>query len=142
MGFRLVVKAALTERISHKLSGAPEDVLKRLMAGRNLVVDSNPARHCGGREVPTTVWVLPAGESHAPGGTGPASVPKTAPATEATGELAPRPAMPTRPRGTRKRMSEAEWQQMKKDYKAGKVMADPETGLPVPVEQPEPEPAP
>jgi hypothetical protein len=134
MGFRLVVRAPVTERISHTLAGTPEDVLKRLMQGRNLVIDSNPAKHCGGRQVPTTVWILPAGESSDPRDAA-ASAP--AAGTAAAPNLAEtRPARPARPRGTRKRMSEEEWQQMKEDYKAGKIKADPETGMPVPVEQP------
>lgn len=132
MGFRLVAKTSLVEPVSLSVVGTPEDVLKRLMQGRNLVVDSNPSKKCSGRTTPTTVWVLPAGEAGNRPAAPAAAAPPAAAATQTTAPVSPRG---PRPRGTRQRMSEAEWQQMKKDYKAGKVQADPETGLPVPVEQ-------
>jgi hypothetical protein len=130
MGFRLVARTELTERVSRDLSGAPEDVLKRLMQGRNLVVDSNPDAKCGGRQTLTTIWVLPAGQAVDRA----AGAPQGPVGVESTQASVPQQVRPPRPRGTRRRMSDAEWQQMKKDYMAGKVKADPKTGLPVPVD--------
>jgi hypothetical protein len=139
MGFRLDAKVALTERVSIDRADTPEALLKHLMQNRNLVLQADPNPKCNGRETLTTVWVLPTGQD------APRVADKpTAPATAAT----PAPAKPLarqeRPRGTRRNtaMTEEQWQQMKRDYLAGKVKADPETGKPVPVEEPPSEAAP
>jgi hypothetical protein len=128
---RLEAKAELQEPVSFNASGTPEEVLTRLLRGRNLVLDANTAARCGGREVLTTIWVLPAGED----------APRTAAAQPAPhaaviqqpGDVRFKPMRPDRPRGMRKRLSEEEFAKAKEDWKAGKVKADPETGLPVPV---------
>lgn len=131
LGVRLEAKATLPELTRFKASGTPERVLLKLMEGRSVVLDSNRVKKCGGRETLTTVWILPEGEAGAPrpenSGTFPAAI-------QAPGEAEFR-ARPPRPRGVRKRLGEEEWQKVKEDWEAGKVQADPVTGLPVPVEQ-------
>lgn len=130
LGFRLDAKVALTERVSLDRTDTPEALLKHLMQNRNLVLQADPSPKCKGRETVTTVWVLPMGQEapRAAGQPPPAATP------------APLPAKPLarqeRPRGTRRNMAmtEEEWQRMKRDYLAGKVMADPKTGRPVPAE--------
>jgi hypothetical protein len=130
LGFRLDAKVDLTEKVTLDRKGPPERLLKSLLQGRNLVIQTDPSKACNGKDRITTVWVLPAGED--------APRPAAAPATPATQATVPATQLPgsthARPRGTRKRMSEEEWQQLKKDYAAGKVKADPETGKPVPTE--------
>lgn len=132
VGFRVDAKVGLTEKVTLDRKGPPERLLKNLLQGRNLVIQTDPVKACGGKEHITTVWVLPAGQDAPPRAAAPAAS-QDSPAPQAAGQLPPGSRHP-RPRGTRKNMSEAEWQQMKRDYQAGKVKADPETGKPVPVE--------
>jgi hypothetical protein len=128
LSFRLQSPLALDEQVTLTRRASPEKLLEELLRGKNVAVQTEPAARCGGASVVTTVWVMPAGE--APSASAGAA-PSVSPA--ATAQAGPY-VRPERPRGTRKRMSEAEWQQMKEDYKAGRIKADPETGLPVPVE--------
>lgn len=132
MGFRLDARVELTEKVTLDRKAPPERLLKNLLQGRNLVIHTDPSKACGGKERITTVWVLPVGQDASPRPAAPAASPNR-PAPQAAGQLPPGSRHP-RPRGTRKNMSEEEWQQMKKDYQAGRVKADPETGKPVPVE--------
>jgi hypothetical protein len=131
LGVRLEAKATLTEETHFSAIGTPERVLTLLMQGRNVVLDSHPVAKCEGREVLTTVWILPAGEA-APAR---AQASTAAPAAvQVPGEAQFGSSRPPRPRGVRKRLGEQEWQRVKEEWRAGKVQADPETGLPVPVD--------
>lgn len=132
MGFRLDAKVALAEKVTFDRKGPPERLLKSLLQGRNLVIQTDPVKACGGKEHITTVWVLPVGEDAPRRAAAPAEAQPATPAAQASGATPVR--RHERPRGTRKNMTEEEWQKMKQDYKAGKVKADPETGKPVPVE--------
>jgi hypothetical protein len=133
LGVRLEAKTALPELTRFKASGTPERVLLKLMQGRSVVLDSKPVGKCGGGETLTTVWILPTGEAAAPRPEASVTLPA---AVQAPGEAELRPLRAPRPRGTRKRLSEDEWRKAKADWEAGKVQADPVTGLPVPVPQP------
>ena len=62
MGFRLDAKVELAEKVTVDRKGPPDRVLKQLMAGRNLVMQSDPDPKCGGKDRITTVWILPAGK--------------------------------------------------------------------------------
>jgi hypothetical protein len=135
VGFRLDAKVELAGKVTLDRKGPPERLLKELLQGRNLVIHADPSKACGGKERITTVWVLPVGQDGPPRAATPGASPDAS-APQAAGQLPPG-SRNARPRGTRKSMSEEEWQQMKQDYKAGKVKADPETGKPVPVEQEE-----
>ncbi len=135
LGVRLEAKAALPQLTRFKASGTPERVLLKLMEGRSVVLDTNPVKKCGGREMLTTVWILPAGEAAEPRPETPGTFQA---AIQEPSEVEFRPLRPPRPRGIRKRFGEEEWQRVKKDWEEGKVQADPVTGLPVPVEQPAP----
>ncbi len=127
--FRLDAKVPLADRVSVNRTGAPGEVLRHLLQGKNLVMQSDPDPACNGRQRINTVWVLPSGQDVAPAeNAGIAAGPEIQNPGE--GEL--RPALPPRPRGTRKRMTEQEWRKAGDDYWAGKTKADPETGLPVP----------
>lgn len=130
MAFRLDLKVNLDEKVSVDRAGPPEELLKHLLKSRNVVLQTDPSPRCGGKETLTTVWVLPAGETV----TRDQAAAPTAAGTQSADAPAQRTVLPERPRGTRKRMTEEQWQQMKQDYKAGKLKADPETGLPVPVD--------
>lgn len=132
VGFRVDAKVELTEKVTLDRKGSPERLLKNLLQGRNLVIQTDPVKACGGKERVTTVWVLPVGEDAPRRAAAPSQAQPATPAAQASGATPMR--RHERPRGTRKSMSDAEWQQMKKDYQAGKVKADPETGKPVPVE--------
>jgi hypothetical protein len=133
LDFRLHAKVELPEPVTIRRSDTPEALLKHLMQGRNLVMESAPNKKCAGRDTLATVWVLPAGEAvpRLESGPQPAGRP---PVIQEAGDVEYRALRPERPRGTRKRMSEEEWQKMKEEYKAGRIKADPETGLPVPVD--------
>lgn len=131
LGFQLKAKVKLTEAVSLDRNDSPELLLKHLMRGNNLVLQTGPSAACAGQSVVTNVWVLPVGEE---GPTLANSDTSPLPGVEGVGaQLRPIEPPPPRPRGSRKRMSEADWQQMKQDYKDGKMQADPQTGLPVPV---------
>lgn len=131
LGVRLEAKVALTDPVRFKATDTPERLLLRLMQGRNVVLDSNRVGKCGGREVLTTVWVLPAGEATVPRAES-AAVQEAV--VQQPGQAEFRPARPPRPRGVRKRLGEEEWQRVKKEWQEGKVQADPQTGLPIPVD--------
>ena len=142
MGFRLDASVDLSERVTLDRKGPPARLLKNLLLGKNLVIRTAASKACGGQERIETVWVLPAGQDvpRRAASESPQATPSVQPSTEAPEA---RPARRhERPRGTRKSMSDEEWQQMKKDYKAGKIKADPETGKPVPVQPDEPAPVP
>jgi hypothetical protein len=62
MGVRLVARVQLPELVSLDVAGAPEDVLKRVLHGKNLVTESKSVAACGARQVLATIWLLPAGE--------------------------------------------------------------------------------
>ena len=62
MGVKLVAKTSLPEPVTFDASGAPEEVLKRLLHGKNLVVETQPKAACGSREVLATIWLLPSGQ--------------------------------------------------------------------------------
>lgn len=117
-GFRLDATVDLSERVTLDKKGPPERLLKNLLLGKNVVIQTAASAACGGQDRIQTVWILPAGQD-APRGVAPQRV-ETSPAE--------------RPRGTRKKMSEQEWQLMKQGYQAGKIKADPQTGKPVPVD--------
>jgi len=138
MGFRVDAKVDLAERVTLDRKGPPERLLKSLLQDRNLVIQTDPSKACGGKERITTVWILPTGQD-VPRREAPAPA---APLDAAAAEPGSGP-RELRPRGTRKNMTDKEWQQMKRDYRAGKIKADPETGRPVPVEpEAKPQPAP
>ena len=61
-GAQLSEKVVLADRVTFELTGTPESVLKRLMANRNLVLETGEAKGCRGRQTVTKIWVLPAGE--------------------------------------------------------------------------------
>ena len=63
MGVQLVAKAQLPDPVSLDMSGAPEDVLKRLLRDKNLVVETRRKPECGAGEVLATIWLLPVGEN-------------------------------------------------------------------------------
>jgi hypothetical protein len=109
-------------------------MLRELLSGKNMIAMEAPDPDCDGRSTITLVKVLPRGEDapyiyHEP--------PKNA----ARAAMAIRPAdniaetAPPPPKATRNAMSEAEWQKMKEDYKAGKIAADPQTGKPISIEE-------
>lgn len=131
LGIRVQARTPLPEVVSFNGSGPPEVVLKKLMAGRNLVLGSGNVVSCGGREVLTTMWLLPAGESVQR----PAQPVEAIAAIQQPGEAILAPARPERPRGMRKRMNEEQWQKAKEEWKAGRLEVDPLTGEPVAVPQ-------
>jgi hypothetical protein len=65
MGVRLEARVQLQEPVSFDVSGAPEDVLKRILHGKNLVTETKAVAACGSREVLATIWLLPVGQEAA-----------------------------------------------------------------------------
>jgi hypothetical protein len=65
MGVRLVAQVQLQEPVSFDVSGTPEDVLKRILHGKNLVTETKAVAACGSRDVLATIWLLPVGQEAA-----------------------------------------------------------------------------
>ncbi|HUR41166.1 MAG TPA: hypothetical protein VM240_08345 [Verrucomicrobiae bacterium] len=134
LGVRLEAKIELKDPVTLDRTGGPEQVLGQLLRGRNVVLDSNPSAACHGREVLTTVWILPAGQEGPP--------------REASAAVAPPPVIvePTRaefrqvgpklPPKFRRRgghlLSPEEKQEMTRKWRAGELTVDPQTGELVP----------
>jgi hypothetical protein len=100
-GAQLSEKVLLADRVSLDLTGPPESVLKRLMQGHNLVVETGKARGCRGRESVTKIWVLPAGEDSARASTAPPKL-----------------------RGSGKGMTPEEWRRARREERAKKASAE------------------
>ena len=85
MDLRLVARTSLPEPITFDGTGTPEEVLKRLLHGKNLVIETRRKSACGPREVLATVWLLPSGQD------GPArasaSIPEASPEPHGTPTL-------------------------------------------------------
>lgn len=64
-GFRLAARTALDQPVSIDRTASLDALLKELGAGLNLVVQTTPSKACGGRQVVSDVWVLPAGDAAA-----------------------------------------------------------------------------
>lgn len=121
--FTLTLKAPLKAPVSLDRTDTAENLIKDLMRGHNLVLDTKPLAACKGREGIAKVWVLPAGQ-----------------AVEARREgLAWNPALDPRrhPRFGRRHnnLSNEEWKRLTAEWKAGRIVADPETGKPIAAEQ-------
>lgn len=119
MHFKLHIQAELGEAVTLDREASPETLIKDLMRGHNLVLDTNPAKACDGRQTIATVWILPAGTATA----------ATTGTTTVFG-LGPHPSFSRR----KNHWTDEEWHRLKEDWKAGRIRRDPETGAPVPVE--------
>lgn len=136
MEVRLVAKTTLPEPVTFSGTGAPEELLKRLLHGKNLVVETKRKAECGAREVLSTVWLLPAGQDAPARGDG-------TPAPEAGVPAQPaRQADADRPRGNRRGgahpMTDEERREMRRKWREGQLSGgseeDPATSPPAPAE--------
>lgn len=132
MQFTLKFDPASDQRVSIQRTATIDVMLHDLLNGKNFMQLNDVRAECDGKIATTQVWVLPRGEAvpyltYEPEPEGR----KLEPFAKA--EKLPETLPP--PRGVKRSMSEKEWQQMKQDYKVGKIAADPETGKPIPVEE-------
>lgn len=127
MGVTLLAKTSLPDPVDFNGSGAPEDVLKRLLHDKNLVVETGRKPSCGARKVLAKVWLLPSGQK-APAR--PAAAPESN--IELPGQVEFRSnANPLPPKFRRrggKLMTLDEKRQVTQKLRDGTMKIDPETG--------------
>lgn len=141
LDLRLELKTSLPDLVTVDRQGSPEEVLKRLLSDRNLVLDSAPSARCKGRDVLRVVWLLPAGQAvERPPAPAPAAAPLQKPGEVEFREI--RKPLPSRFRKRiGRKVSAEEWRQITRDYQAGKIVIDPVTGMLVAAEPPPQAPA-
>jgi len=132
MQFTLKFDPDSDTQVTFERRADPTTVLRELLNGGNFLQINEPRESCEGQPAIAQVWVLPRGEA----------VPYLTYIPEPKGVTlqpfnrnAVAPEVAPSPRGTRRSMSEADWQQMKQDYKDGRIAGDPETGKPIPIEE-------
>lgn len=121
LGFTLRFAARRDPVVDFSREADAETILRELTAGQNLLAVHRPDEQCG-RNVISEVELLASGDAVARF--------EYIPHANETSRAAPLPREQRQPlpEGSRRRLSDAEWQKMKDDLATGRATYDPETG--------------